>query len=106
MRITTVPLMSCITRKSLTHIHSTTHRHTTLFDLGDLKGLCTNHAQHAQTALTLGVDRLQQLVYMYSKMAMNMIGFMSERTRGEPSAMDVSANMARNTSHLKYKETW
>ena len=36
---------------------------------------------------------------------MNMIGFMSERTKGEPSVTDVSANMARNTSHLQRGDT-
>lgn len=59
---------------------------------------------HVHNTLTLWVERLQQLVYTYSKTAMNMIGFMSERTRGEPSATDVSANMARNTSHLEWRD--
>lgn len=36
---------------------------------------------------------------------MKMIGFTSERTRGEPSATDESANIARNTSQLQWSDT-
>ena len=84
--------------------HLCTYMHTCMHDLLTLVGQLhtpTTPTHHTRHTLTLGVDRLQQLVYTYSKTAMKMMGFTSERTRGEPSATDESANIARNTSQLQ-----
>ena len=53
------------------------------------------------TGLTMCVDRLQQLLYINSSTARNMLGRMSERTsEAEGSLPGGTLSIARNTSHL------